>query len=63
MSTPVLNYAAAPTQYLEIEGIRYAYRSLGRKEGTPIVCLQHLQEPWTIGIPSLSMAWQRKGLL
>ena len=41
MSTPVLNYAAVPTQYLEIDGIRYAYRSLGRKEGIPIVCLQH----------------------
>jgi pimeloyl-ACP methyl ester carboxylesterase len=41
MSTPVLNYAAAPIQYVEIEGIRYAYRSLGRKEGIPIVCLQH----------------------
>jgi pimeloyl-ACP methyl ester carboxylesterase len=41
MSTPVLNYAAAPTQYVEIDGIRYAYRSLGRKEGIPIACLQH----------------------
>jgi pimeloyl-ACP methyl ester carboxylesterase len=41
MSTPVLTYAAAPTQYVEIDGIRYAYRSLGRKEGIPIVCLQH----------------------
>lgn len=41
MSTPVLNYAAAPTQYVEIDGIRYAYRSLGRKEGITIVCLQH----------------------
>ncbi|HEV3412694.1 MAG TPA: alpha/beta hydrolase [Puia sp.] len=41
MSTPVLTYAVAPTQYVEIDGIRYAYRSLGRKEGIPIVCLQH----------------------
>src|SRR5580704_15387371 len=41
MSTPVLDYAEVPTQYVEIEGIRYAYRSLGRKEGIPIVCLQH----------------------
>jgi pimeloyl-ACP methyl ester carboxylesterase len=41
MSSPVSSYAAAPTEYVEIDGIRYAYRSLGRKEGTPIVCLQH----------------------
>ena len=41
MSTPVLNYGAVPTQYVEIDGIRYAYRSLGRKEGIPIACLQH----------------------
>ena len=41
MSSPVLNYAAAPTRYVEIDGIRFAYRSLGRKEGIPLVCLQH----------------------
>ena len=41
MSTSVLDYAVAPTQYVEIDGVRYAYRSLGRKEGIPLVCLQH----------------------
>jgi pimeloyl-ACP methyl ester carboxylesterase len=41
MNTPILNYADAPTQYVEVEGIRYAYRSLGNQQGIPIVCLQH----------------------
>src|SRR5258705_1737662 len=41
MSTQILNYADAPTQYIEVDGIRYAYRSLGKQTGIPIVCLQH----------------------
>jgi len=41
MSTEILNYTDAPTQYIEVEGIRYAYRSLGRQTGIPVVCLQH----------------------
>jgi hypothetical protein len=45
MSSPVLNYAAAPTRYVEIDGIRFAYRSLGRKEGIPIVCRITLLSP------------------
>src|SRR5258705_2435546 len=41
MSTQILNYADALTQYIEVDGIRYAYRSLGKQTGIPIVCLQH----------------------
>jgi pimeloyl-ACP methyl ester carboxylesterase len=41
MSTQTLNYADAPTQYIEVEGIRYAYRTLGKVSDVPIVCLQH----------------------
>src|SRR4029077_9841381 len=41
MSTQILNYADVPTEYIEVEGIRYAYRLLGKQSGTPIVCLQH----------------------
>lgn len=39
--SPILNYADATTKYIELEGIRYAYRSLGMQTGIPIVCLQH----------------------
>ena len=41
MNAEILNYADAPTQYIEVDGIRYAYRSLGKQTGMPIVCLQH----------------------
>jgi pimeloyl-ACP methyl ester carboxylesterase len=43
MSTKTLTmtYAETPTQYVEAEGIRYAYRSLGNEAGYPLVCLQH----------------------
>jgi pimeloyl-ACP methyl ester carboxylesterase len=41
MSTEILNYADAPTQYVQVGGVDYAYRSLGKESGTPIVCLQH----------------------
>jgi pimeloyl-ACP methyl ester carboxylesterase len=41
MNNIILNYSDAPTQYIEVEGIQYAYRSLGKPSGTPLVCLQH----------------------
>jgi pimeloyl-ACP methyl ester carboxylesterase len=41
MSTEILYYADAPTQYVRVDGVDYAYRSLGKESGTPIVCLQH----------------------
>jgi pimeloyl-ACP methyl ester carboxylesterase len=31
----------APTEFVEAGGIRFAYRWLGAREGTPLVCLQH----------------------
>jgi pimeloyl-ACP methyl ester carboxylesterase len=41
MNKQILNYADASTEYIDVEGIRYAYRSLGKQSGVPIVCLQH----------------------
>ena len=41
MNEQILNYAGAPTKFIEVEGIRYAYRSLGKQSDIPIVCLQH----------------------
>ncbi len=31
----------APTQYIEVDGVKYAYRSFGQKEGTPLVFFIH----------------------
>ena len=37
-----VNYhATAPTQYIEVNGTRYAYRSLGEPSETPLICFQH----------------------
>lgn len=41
MSKQTLNYADAPTQFVEIKGSPYAYRSLGTQTDVPLVCLQH----------------------
>ena len=41
MNTQIFNYADTPTQYVDVEGIRYAYRSLGKESDIPLVCLQH----------------------
>jgi pimeloyl-ACP methyl ester carboxylesterase len=31
----------APTEFVEAAGTRFAYRRLGPRDGTPLVCLQH----------------------
>jgi pimeloyl-ACP methyl ester carboxylesterase len=31
----------APTEFIEASGIRFAYRRLGSRNGTPLICLQH----------------------
>jgi pimeloyl-ACP methyl ester carboxylesterase len=41
MSKSIINHTDIPTQYLEVQGIRYAYRSFGNQSGVPLVCLQH----------------------
>ena len=33
--------ATAPTQFLEVSGLRYAYRRFGEGPGLPLLCLQH----------------------
>lgn len=41
MNEQKFNYVSVPTKYLEIDGIQYAYRTLGNPAGVPIVGLQH----------------------
>jgi len=41
MTTQVFNYAETPTRYITVQGIDYAYRSLGKPSEAPIVGLQH----------------------
>jgi len=41
MSSKNLKYVDTPTQYVEVDAIKYAYRSLGKESDIPLVCLQH----------------------
>ena len=41
MSKEILKYPDTPTNYVDVDGIRYAYRMLGKHADIPLVCLQH----------------------
>src|SRR6267154_580298 len=36
-----ITYAEALTKYIAIDGLSYAYRSVGRPNDVPLICLQH----------------------
>ena len=40
-STKTMSNTTAPTQFLEANGLRYAYRRFGNTSGPPLLCLQH----------------------
>lgn len=40
--SPQYTYATVPTQFVEADGINYAYRSYGKPGGTPVIYLNHL---------------------
>src|SRR5215813_5796072 len=40
-TTPKASNITAPTQFLEADGERYAYRRFGAGPGLPLLCLQH----------------------
>src|SRR5260221_12629803 len=41
MNKEILKYTDTPTNYVDVDGIRYAYRMLGKPSDIPLVCLQH----------------------
>jgi pimeloyl-ACP methyl ester carboxylesterase len=41
--SPRHSHGTAPTQYVEANGVRYAYRRFGTETGTPVVFLQHFR--------------------
>jgi hypothetical protein len=44
------NNQTAPTQFVEANGIRFAYRRFGKPGSAPLVFNQHFRGPWIIGI-------------
>src|SRR5258706_4423862 len=39
--TKTASNTTAPTQFLQVNGLRYAYRRFGNGSGLPLLCLQH----------------------
>ncbi|MEY2538569.1 MAG: hypothetical protein QOG67_2309, partial [Verrucomicrobiota bacterium] len=37
------SHITTPTQFIEANGVRFAYRRFGRESGTPIVLMQHFR--------------------
>jgi hypothetical protein len=37
------SHVTAPTQYVEANGIRFAFRRLGKETGVPLLFLQHFR--------------------
>ena len=42
-AAPVRSHLTAPTQFVSVNGIRYAYRRFGAESGTPLIFLQHFR--------------------
>src|SRR3546814_8873038 len=36
-------HVTAPTQFVEVDGVRYAYRRYGAESGTPLLFFQHFR--------------------
>jgi pimeloyl-ACP methyl ester carboxylesterase len=36
-------HATAPTQFVDANGIRFAYRRFGQESGTPLLFMQHFR--------------------
>jgi hypothetical protein len=42
-------HQTVPTQFVEANSIRFAYRRFGKPDGVPLVFNQHFTARWTIG--------------
>ena len=43
-------HQTAPTQFVEANGIRFAYRRFGKAASVPLIFNQHYWAPWITGI-------------
>jgi hypothetical protein len=41
-------YVTSATQYIDAEGMRYAYRRFGRETGVPLILFQNLGREWAM---------------
>lgn len=53
MMATTMTLETTPTEFVEGAGIRFAYRRLGPREGTPLVCLQHFSGTMDVWDPQV----------
>jgi hypothetical protein len=57
----IYRHVTAPTQFVEANGVRFAYRRFGLEGGTPLLFMQHFRAEWIIGIPRSPTALRKIG--
>jgi pimeloyl-ACP methyl ester carboxylesterase len=53
-AAPVATHNTAPNQFVEADGVRYAYRQLGSQTGVPVILLQHFRGNMDYWDPALT---------
>ncbi|PMZ40877.1 alpha/beta hydrolase, partial [Pseudomonas sp. GW247-3R2A] len=43
IAAPAATHNSAPNQFVEADGVRYAYRQFGAQTGVPVILLQHFR--------------------
>lgn len=43
LAAPAATHNNAPNQFVEADGVRYAYRHFGAQTGVPVILLQHFR--------------------
>ncbi|WP_338919662.1 alpha/beta hydrolase [Pseudomonas silesiensis] len=53
-AAPAATHNTAPNQFVEADGVRYAYRQLGSQTGVPVILLQHFRGNMDYWDPALT---------
>ncbi|VVN03520.1 Putative aminoacrylate hydrolase RutD [Pseudomonas fluorescens] len=53
-AAPTATHNTAPNQFIEADGVRYAYRQLGSQSGVPVILLQHFRGNMDYWDPALT---------
>ncbi len=54
-------HVTAPTQFVEANGIRFAYRRLGQEGGTPLLFMQHFRGGMDHWDPAVTDGFAKNG--
>src|SRR5881398_2202945 len=54
IAAPTATHNSAPNQFVEADGVRYAYRQFGAQTGVPLILLQHFRGNMDYWDPALT---------